>query len=624
MRRFVLVLSALALACSGGNSRKLFLFHSNDEHSHLLGFVPEADDFPAPTAAGTGAIKGGVARRAVVLKAQRDQAAAAGADSLTVSAGDNMMGTLFQIAATTASADYQLMGPKHLAYDVTTLGNHEFDYGPNNLATSIKVAAAGDGLPTIVATNIHFSGSAGDADLSALFDETGTDTTKPIHRKWVVTTKSGLKVGFIGIMGADAAAVAPLKAPTRFSLPAGSTDDTNRVAALSQIFDEVQPYVNSLRRDDKADVVVALSHSGADLNFPNSSEDFAIAKNVSGVDVVVSGHSHTEVPATLITNARTGKQVLVQQAGRFGDNLGVVSLTVAGDGTVSFDTTASHLIKVDDTTIPDQAISTFIAGVMTALETQPIGPGKPSFLKLTLGEILQGDPKALKKPGDYYNYPLATLGFDVDNSAKYQETELLDLAADAQLAAANALGLPTQISIEASGVLRTTSLAKGKSGQLGFGDVFIAVPLGASPVSGTPGYPLCRFAVFLAEVKAAMEVTAGYAYAGHDDSFFVPAGFKFEYDTTRPLFNPGGDPTDKANGRVTKIWQLKASALAAGNYDGDSNYTQVFDANTTGWLSVSPLQPLSPACISRTRPPARQCRATTRRRPSSTAPTPPR
>src|SRR5260370_24683138 len=169
------------------------------------------------------------------------------------------------------------MGTNSPAYDVTTLGNHEFNSGPNTLAPSIKVAAAGDGLPTIVATNIHFSGTTGDADLAALFDETGTDTTKPIHRKWVVTTKSGLKVGFIGIMGADAAAVAPLKAPTRFSLPAGTTDDTNRVAALSQIFDDVQPYVNSLRRDDKADVWEPLSHSGADLTFPTASQDCATA-----------------------------------------------------------------------------------------------------------------------------------------------------------------------------------------------------------------------------------------------------------------------------------------------------------------------------------------------------------
>src|SRR3954471_16129900 len=110
MRRSVLFLCALALACgSSGSTRKLVLLHTNDEHSHLLGFAPKADDFPAPTAAGSGAIKGGVARRAVVLKSLRDQAVSAGADTLTVSAGDNMMGTLVQIAATTASADYRVM-----------------------------------------------------------------------------------------------------------------------------------------------------------------------------------------------------------------------------------------------------------------------------------------------------------------------------------------------------------------------------------------------------------------------------------------------------------------------------------------------------------------------------------
>src|SRR5947209_885916 len=101
MRRVALVLFALAFACSSSKSpRKLVLLHTNDEHSHLLGFAPEVDDFPPPTTAGSGVIKGGAARRAVVFAAQRKAASDAGADSLTVSAGDNMMGTLFQIAAT--------------------------------------------------------------------------------------------------------------------------------------------------------------------------------------------------------------------------------------------------------------------------------------------------------------------------------------------------------------------------------------------------------------------------------------------------------------------------------------------------------------------------------------------
>src|ERR1700682_6106433 len=164
MRRLVPLTCALALPCDGGKpSRKLVLLHTNDEHSHLLGSGPEADDFaitylassPAP---GSGLIKGGASRRAVVLKAERDAATAAGADTLTVSAGDNMMGTLTQIAATTASPDYRVM--KMLGYDVTTLGNHEFDFGPNALATIIDAAKTGPGagIPPIVASNIHFSG----------------------------------------------------------------------------------------------------------------------------------------------------------------------------------------------------------------------------------------------------------------------------------------------------------------------------------------------------------------------------------------------------------------------------------------------------------------------------------
>src|SRR5579859_1059692 len=155
MRRSVLFLTALALACGGGNSRKLVLLHTNDEHSHLIGLGPEIDDFPDAGPAGSG-IKGGAARRSVVLQSARDAAKSSGADSLTVSAGDNMMGSLLQIAATTISPDYRIM--TLLGYDVTTLGNHEFDYGPQGLSDAIDAAKASipglpAGLPPIVASN---------------------------------------------------------------------------------------------------------------------------------------------------------------------------------------------------------------------------------------------------------------------------------------------------------------------------------------------------------------------------------------------------------------------------------------------------------------------------------------
>ena len=583
MSRSVVVLFALVLACGGSSKapRKLVLLHTNDEHSHLLGLGPEVDDFPVPAAPRSG-VKGGASRRATVLRSERAAATAAGADSLTVSAGDNMMGTLVQIAATSLSADYRVM--KVLGYDLTTLGNHEFDYGPTGLALILDAANADvgglpKGLPPIVATNIHFSGTSGDRSLADRYDRLNSDPSKPIHGKYVITTPGGLRVGFIGIMGADAAAVAPAAAPVTFSLPTGQTAD-NRIAALAQIFSDVQPVVDSLRRDDKVDLVVALSHGGADLLNPSKSEDLAIAQNVSGLDVIVSGHSHTDFPATLVKNRYDGRSVLVQQAGRFGDTVGRISLTVNGDRSITFDTAGSKLIAVTDEISPaDASINAIVQTTIGALEQQNIPNQSFSFLQYTLGEILAGAPPAFTGLGSYYNFPLVALPFDVDNTGKLQETELIDLSADAQLAAANLGGLTTELAVEAAGVVRTPALRKGKTGKLGFADLFAAVPLGGSPVSGTPGYPLCRFGIYLAEVKAAFEVTAGYAYTGHEDLFVVPAGFRFHYDLGRPAFNPNGNPLDPANGRVTMMEQLTPAALLAGTYDGDANYEVVFDSS---------------------------------------------
>src|SRR5690349_12045788 len=89
--------------------RHLVVFHTNDEHSHLFGFAPEIDDHPSPTAAGTGAIHGGIARRAKVLTDERAALKTANIDSVTVSAGDETQGALPQAAYTESSHDFQLM-----------------------------------------------------------------------------------------------------------------------------------------------------------------------------------------------------------------------------------------------------------------------------------------------------------------------------------------------------------------------------------------------------------------------------------------------------------------------------------------------------------------------------------
>jgi 5'-nucleotidase / UDP-sugar diphosphatase len=544
----------------------LTLLHSNDEHSHLLGLSPELDDFPAPTTAGTGTLKGGASRRAVVLAAERSAAADAGAATLTVSAGDNMVGTLAQVADTFPAAafgagDYRVLSMLH--YDVTTLGNHEFDFGPTELASIVGAAkGSAEGLPAIVASNIHFSGTAGDASLQALFDETGTDATKPIHRWLVVTASNGLRVGFVGILGIDAASVAPLKAPLTFS------------ASLAALYTDLQPVVDTVRSVGKADVVVALSHSNLMPDALTTSEDYLIAQNVSGLDVIVSGHTHTEVPAILVTNTATGKSVMVQQAGRYGDHLGRISLSVKGDGSIDFDTVNSKLIPIDDTTVPsDTAINGFVASIIGSLEQTPVAGGL-SFVQIALGEIF-GTPQALPpEPGGLAFKSVAGLNFDIDNSKQVAETELADLVTDSLLAAAESVA-PTDLAVEAEGSLRVATLAQGKTQQLSFDDLFVAVSLGSSPVTLTPGYPLCRFAIVLAELKATFEATLKLAYAGQTDLFLVPAGYKFEYDLSR---NPGN--------QVTKIY--KTSTHAGNTYDTYDSNSLIYDGSTAaspGWIT---------------------------------------
>jgi 5'-nucleotidase len=585
MRTLLVAAAALAVACSGsGTDRKLVIIHTNDEHSHVLGFGPEKDDFP-PGQTGSGNIHGGASRRATILADERARAAGLGADSVTVSAGDNMMGTLVQIGSTTQSPDYRVL--KMLGYDVTTFGNHEFDYGPAGLAAAINAAAgSNEGMPTVVSSNIRFSGTAADAALSALFDETGKDASKPVHRWTTLTTKGGIKIGFLGIVGVDAAIKAPTKAPVKFSVASCCGED-NAVASLSQIFSDLQPLVNQLRSQEKVDLVVLLSHAGVNPANLAASEDHLIAQNVTGIDVIVSGHTHTNYPATVVTNPTTGRGVLIQQAGRYGELVGRIQLTVKADGHVEFDLPNAAMRQVDNTIASgdpriDALMTAFVAGLeSTAVTTTPV---KLSFLEYTLTQALGGDFAHPVKhdpntTGDLYFKSLGKTTFTIASDALHRESQGQILATDAELWAAEQAGLGADLAVFAQGAVRSDILP-GKAGDISFADVYRVVPLGGSPVAGTPGYPLCRFVLALAEIKGAFDlVSANLAQqsVSNNDYFLVGSGMRFTFDPSRAPFDASGDPLDPRNGRIVKIEAMARADHAGGVYEGP--YTVIYDAS---------------------------------------------
>lgn len=420
--------------------RSIVFLHTNDEHSHQLGFAPEIDDFPTPAAPGTG-IVGGVRRRAKVIADLRAEAARAPIMSpvALVSSGDQMMGSLFHLANPSRGIDYALMAL--LGYDVMTLGNHEFDFGVGALAGALENGGLGAGgapgvvnIP-IVASNIRFSMGPGDDTLEQYYSVNG-GANRPLRRTHIKRI-GNVTVGFLGLLGLDAALVAPFKTPVRFSLaqsnmnctsdddcpgsvclpPANNpiansgrcavnTDETDFATHLPQLIGDAAAAVADLRAQN-VDIVVALSHVGVNERElamleamgmgpeeAQVSEEILVARgvdqalaalNVPGIDVIIGGHSHTALQEPLvIPNTRGGINTYIVQAGSYGRFVGKLRLTQSRPGTNwELDTAYSGLEPVDDTVdlngldpFTDMLISGAIAQVISGLEGQRIAqPG---------------------------------------------------------------------------------------------------------------------------------------------------------------------------------------------------------------------------------------------------------
>ena len=164
----VLLVSAEVFA----GDREITILHTNDLHSHILGFSPNIDY--RPDRVGGDATKGGWARIATVLKREREKR---NHPVLALDAGDFLMGSLFHMLAREEAMELRLM--KEMGYDALTLGNHEFDLKPKGLARILGAAAAKGGMPPIVFSNAVFSKESDRDD--ALEEVFNKGMVKPLH-----------------------------------------------------------------------------------------------------------------------------------------------------------------------------------------------------------------------------------------------------------------------------------------------------------------------------------------------------------------------------------------------------------------------------------------------------------
>jgi len=311
---------------SAAPSKRTFtILHTNDLHSNFVGMSPASDY--SPFTIGDDKTLGGYARLATLIR-QRKEARQSLGPVLILDDGDYSMGTAFGAAIRETGGELQLLS--HMGFDATTLGNHDFDLGPDGLSQAIDVAAKAGRVLPVVASNTHFD--TNDATLVNIqrLAKLG------LIRRHLVIERGGIRFGILGVLGKEA---------QFYTVGAGA-------ATFSDPIETAKEMVEVLRETEKVDVVICLSHSGVLQGKDGrvtDGEDVRVAKAVPDIDILIGGHSHTALQEAIIVNDHTP----VVQTGKYGENLGELVITLEG-GKLKVE--SYRLIPIDDTIVGDQPL----------------------------------------------------------------------------------------------------------------------------------------------------------------------------------------------------------------------------------------------------------------------------
>jgi 5'-nucleotidase len=470
-----IALSAEAAAAAGG-AKTFTILHTNDMHSAFIGMGPAADYTPFTLDDDT--TRGGYARMAALI-AKRKVARQGQGPVLVLDAGDFSMGTPFGAASREIGGELQLMS--RMGYDATTFGNHEFDLGPDGLGKAIGVAARAGRVPTVLASNSNISAT----------DATLTDLQRlakvGVLRRHLVIERGGIRFGLFGVLGKEA---------QFYTGGAGAVTFADAIETAREM-------VKILRETEKVDVVIALSHGGVEKGKDGrytGGDDVRLAQDVPGIDVVIGGHSHTELREPIIVNGRTP----VVQTGKEGQNLGELVITVDG-GTLKIE--SYRLYPIDDSVAGDRA---------TVAEIDKLKKGVTAAVFASRGYSI--------------DQPLAVVPRDVPNTFTdiAASTILANLVTDAFRHATNA-----DIGFTANGLMRA-GFKRGKSGVQTVYDVFAVAPLGAGIVDPTAGSALVTGYFTGPDLKNLLEFLLVDSPTHPGEYFPRASGMRFRYDPSRP------------------------------------------------------------------------------------------
>lgn len=271
----IIFMALLSVVSVGAKTKKqLVVLHTNDVHSCIM---PLNENLDNKDIAG----RGGFIRRVNMIKEQR----ALHPDLLFFDSGDFSQGSGYY---TLFKGDVEIGLMNQMGYDAVTIGNHEFDFGLDNMARIFSKA----NFP-IVCSNYDFTGTP----------------CEGLVKDYITINRNGLKIGVFGLG-------APLKGLV-------ANPNCEGVKFLDPA-ETAKKYIKLLRKQEKCDVVICLSHLGWEISdYP----DQQFIREIDGCDLVLGGHTHTYMPTLEYAPDKTGKMIPDDQNGKHGVFIGKLVLT---------------------------------------------------------------------------------------------------------------------------------------------------------------------------------------------------------------------------------------------------------------------------------------------------------
>lgn len=277
MKKIIPIICLAITSClaSSAQERHLLVLHTSDTHSCV---EPVSRNFSDTAQAG----KGGFLRRAALVKQLRKERP----ELLLLDCGDFSQGSAYYNLYH-GEVEVKLMNA--MGYDACTIGNHEFDFGLDNLARLIRMAD----FPFVCCN----------------YDFTGTPCERLV-KPYTIIERAGVRVGILGVgPQPDGLVTKSNYEPMKYTDPA--------VAA--------QPVINLLRNQEHCDLVICLSHLGL-AKGKGYDEDF-IART-TGIDLLLGGHTHTYLSHLAHAIDKAGHEVMIDHMGKNGRFVGSMDITL--------------------------------------------------------------------------------------------------------------------------------------------------------------------------------------------------------------------------------------------------------------------------------------------------------